>query len=165
MRMSSRAPAAVTMEHQPRDIVHIRDLPDAVARAIRTALTKHDGDILAFLPGMAEIRRAQSALEGCGALVLPLHGDLSPADQDRALRPADGRRAVLATSIAETSLTGPGVRIGADGGWRRVPRLDPSTGLTRLATVRISRAAAEQRAGRAGREAPGVALRVWAAGL
>jgi ATP-dependent helicase HrpB len=114
---------------------------------------------------MAEIRRAQSALEGCGALVLPLHGDLPPADQDRALRPAEGRRVVLATSIAETSLTVPGVRIVVDGGWRRAPRLDPSTGLTRLATVRISRAAAEQRAGRAGREAPGVAIRLWSTAL
>ena len=97
--------------------------------------------------------------------MLPLHGDLPPADQDRALRPADGRRVVLATSIAETSLTVPGVRIVVDGGWRRAPRLDPSTGLTRLATVRISRAAAEQRAGRAGREAPGVAIRLWSTAL
>ena len=85
---------------------------------------------------MAEIRRTQAALEGCGALVLPLHGDLPPAEQDRALRPAEGRRVVLATSIAETSLTVPGVRIVVDGGWRRAPRLDPSTGLTRLATLR-----------------------------
>src|SRR6185312_9874423 len=114
-----------------------------------------------FLPGMAEIRRTQASLEGCGALVLPLHGDLPPTDQDRALRPAETRRVVLATSIAETSLTVPGVRIVVDGGWRRAPRLDPGTGLTRLATLRISRAAAEQRAGRAGREAPGVAIRLW----
>ena len=142
-----------------------RDLPDAVARAVRAALAEHAGDILAFLPGMAEIRRTQAALEGCGALVLPLHGDLPPADQDRALRPAETRRVVLATSIAETSLTVPGVRIVVDGGWRRAPRLDPSTGLTRLTTVRISRAAAEQRAGRAGREAPGVAIRLWSPAL
>ena len=96
-----------------------------MARAVRAALAEHDGDILAFLPGMAEIRRTQAALEGCGALVLPLHGDLPPAEQDRALRPAEGRRVVLATSIAETSLTVPGVRIVVDGGWRRAPRLDP----------------------------------------
>ena len=114
---------------------------------------------------MAEIRRTQAALEGCGALVLPLHGDLPPAEQDRALRPAEGRRVVLATSIAETSLTVPGVRIVVDGGWRRAPRLDPATGLTRLTTLRISRAAAEQRAGRAGREAPGVAIRLWSTAL
>ena len=155
----------VTIEHQSRDIAHIRDLPDAVARAIRAALTKHDGDILAFLPGMAEIRRTQSALEDCGALVLPLHGDLPPPEQDRALRPAETRRIVLATSIAETSLTVPGVRIVVDGGWRRAPRLDTATGLTRLTTVRISRAAADQRAGRAGREAPGTAIRLWSPAL
>jgi ATP-dependent helicase HrpB len=155
----------VTVEHQPRDIGHIRELPEAVAQAIRGALAKHAGDILAFLPGMAEIRRAQSALEGCGALVLPLHGDLPPSEQDRALRPAESRRVVLATSIAETSLTVPGVRIVVDGGWRRSPRLDTATGLTRLTTVRISRAAADQRAGRAGREAPGTAIRVWSPAL
>lgn len=155
----------VAIEHAPRDIPHPRDLPEAVARTIRAALSSHAGDILAFLPGMAEIRRTQSALEGCAALVLPLHGDLPPAEQDRALRPADGRRVVLATSIAETSLTVPGVRIVIDGGFRRSPRLDPATGLTRLATIRISRAAADQRAGRAGREAPGTAWRVWSAAL
>uniref|UniRef100_UPI00131CE909 DEAD/DEAH box helicase n=1 Tax=Acidisphaera sp. L21 TaxID=1641851 RepID=UPI00131CE909 len=140
----------VAVQHSKRDIASPRDLPGAVAGAIRDALAMHEGDILAFLPGMGEIRRAQSALEGCGALVLPLHGDLPIAEQDRALRPAEGRRVVLATSIAETSLTVPGVRIVVDGGWRRTPRLDPATGLTRLATLRISRAAAEQRAGRAG---------------
>ena len=155
----------VTVEHAKKDVPAVRDLPDAMARAIRQALADHDGDILAFLPGMGEIRRTQSALDRCGALVLPLHGDLPPAEQDRALRPAEGRRVVLATSIAETSLTVPGVRIVVDGGWRRAPRLDPATGLTRLATVRISRAAADQRAGRAGREAPGVAIRLWSPAL
>jgi ATP-dependent helicase HrpB len=155
----------VTVEHSKTDIPHIRDLSDAVAKAIRAALAKHQGDILAFLPGMAEIRRTQNALDGCGALVLPLHGDLPPAEQDRALRPAETRRVVLATSIAETSLTVPGVRIVVDGGWRRTPRLDPATGLTRLTTARISRAAAAQRAGRAGREAPGTAIRVWSPAL
>jgi ATP-dependent helicase HrpB len=155
----------VTVEHLPRDIPHVRDLSDAVARAIRAALAQHQGDILAFLPGMAEIRRTQSALDGCGALVLPLHGDLPPAEQDRALRPAETRRVVLATSIAETSLTVPGVRIVVDGGWRRTPRLDTATGLTRLATARISRAAADQRAGRAGREGSGVAIRVWSSAM
>ncbi len=155
----------VTIQHAARDIAHPRDLPDATARAIRAALADHQGDILAFLPGMAEIRRAEAALQGCGALVLPLHGELPPDAQDRALRPADTRRVVLATSIAETSLTVPGVRIVVDGGWRRAPRLDPGTGLTRLTTLRISRAAAEQRAGRAGREAPGVAIRLWSTAL
>lgn len=155
----------VTVTHSTRDIAQTRDLPDAVARAIRGALAAHDGDILAFLPGMGEIRRAQSALDGCGALVLPLHGDLPPGEQDRALQPADRRRVVLATSIAETSLTVPGVRIVVDGGFRRTPRMDAATGLTRLATLRISRAAAEQRAGRAGREGPGFAIRLWSQAL
>jgi ATP-dependent helicase HrpB len=155
----------VATSHAGRDLPGPRELPDAMARAVRSALTENDGDILAFLPGMAEIRRTQAALDGCGALVLPLHGDLPPAEQDRALQPAAQRRVVLATSIAETSLTVPGVRIVVDGGWRRAPRLDPSTGLTRLTTLRISRAAAEQRAGRAGREAPGVAIRLWSSAL
>ena len=153
----------VEIRHAARDLASPRDLPDALARAVRSALAEHQGDILAFLPGMGEIRRAQAALEGCGALVLPLHGELPPADQDRALRPAETRRVVLATSIAETSLTVPGVRIVIDGGWRRAPRLDAGSGLTRLTTLRISRAAADQRAGRAGREGPGVAIRLWTA--
>lgn len=159
----------VAIEYAPRDLPGPRELPDAVARAVRSALAAHPGDVLAFLPGMAEIRRAQAALAsapgGCGALVLPLHGDLPPAEQDRALRPAEGRRVVLATSVAETSLTVPGVRIVVDGGWRRAPRLDPATGLARLVTLRISRAAADQRAGRAGREAPGIAVRLWTEAL
>ncbi len=151
----------VDITHAARDLAHIRDLPDTMARAIRGALAQHEGDILAFLPGMAEIRRTQAALHGAPALILALHGDLPPAEQDRALRPAEGRRVVLATSIAETSLTVPGVRIVIDGGFRRAPRLDSATGLTRLETLRISRAAADQRAGRAGREAPGIAIRLW----
>ena len=155
----------VVQRHAARDIASPRDLPDAMARAVRAALAEHAGDILAFLPGMGEIRRTEQALAGCGALVLPLHGELPPAEQDRALRAAAGRRVVLATSIAETSLTVPGVRVVIDGGWRRAPRLDAATGLTRLATLRISRAAAEQRAGRAGREAPGVAVRLWTPAL
>lgn len=153
----------VDTHHAKTDIAMPRDLPAAMAAAIRQALANHEGDILAFLPGMGEIRRAEAALSGCGAADLPLHGELPPAEQDRALRPTDGRRVVLSTSIAETSLTVPGVRIVIDGGWRRVPKLDPATGLTRLVTVRVSRAAADQRAGRAGREAPGVAIRLWTA--
>jgi ATP-dependent helicase HrpB len=155
----------VTVEHAKRDLPSPRDLPDAVARAVRGALAAYDGDVLAFLPGMAEIRRAEAALAGCGALVLPLHGDLPAEAQDLALRPAATRRVVLASSIAETSLTVPGVRIVVDGGWRRAPRLDPASLLPRLATVRISRAAADQRAGRAGREGTGVAIRLWTVAL
>jgi len=151
----------VEIRHAARDLANARDLPEAMARAIRGALTEAPGDILAFLPGMGEIRRTETALDGLGAAVLPLHGDLPPAIQDLALRPAEGRRVVLATAIAETSLTVPGVRIVIDGGFRRAPRFDPASGLTRLATERVSRAAADQRAGRAGREAPGLAIRLW----
>jgi len=155
----------VEMKHAARDIPSAKELPEAAARAVREALVAHGGDILVFLPGMAEIRRTQNALEGCPALVLPLHGDLSPEAQDLALREHEKRRVVLATSIAETSLTVPGVRIVIDGGFRRSPRLDSATGLTRLATLRISRAAATQRAGRAGRQGPGVAIRLWTEAL
>ncbi len=153
----------VEVRHATRDIAAVRDLPDAMARAIRAVLAEAEGDILAFLPGMGDIRRTEQALRDCGALVLALHGDLPPAEQDTALRPADRRRIVLATSIAETSLTVPGVRIVVDGGYRKSPRLDAGAGLTRLETLRISRAAADQRAGRAGREAPGIAVRLWTA--
>ena len=155
----------IAIQHAHRDISSARDLPEACAHAIRAALAAHQGDILAFLPGMGEIRRTEQALGNCGALVLPLHGELPPAEQDRALRASENRRVVLATSIAETSLTVPGVRIVVDGGFRRTPRLDSATGLTRLETLRISRAAADQRAGRAGREAPGVAIRLWTVAL
>jgi ATP-dependent helicase HrpB len=151
----------VEVRHAARDIQNSRDLPEMMARAIRGALSEAPGDILAFLPGMGEIRRTEAALEGIDALVLPLHGDLPPAAQDLALRPAQGRRVVLATSIAETSLTVPGVRIVIDGGFRRAPRFDTASGLTRLMTERVSRAVADQRSGRAGREAPGLAIRLW----
>jgi ATP-dependent helicase HrpB len=155
----------VEIRHSPRDIAQARDLPEAMARAIRATLAEAPGDILAFLPGMGEIRRTEAALDGIDAAVLPLHGDLPPAAQDLALRPAQGRRVVLATAIAETSLTVPGVRIVIDGGFRRSPRFDPASGLARLATERVSRAAADQRAGRAGREAPGLAIRLWTAAV
>ncbi len=151
-----------------RDIAALRDLPEAMARLIRIALAEQpEGDVLAFLPGVGEIRRVQQALADAGtdAVLLPLHGELPPAEQDLVLRPAPPgmrrRHVVLATSIAETSLTVPGVRIVVDGGWRRAPRLDAGSGLSRLETMRISRAAAAQRSGRAGREAPGVGYRLW----
>ena len=151
----------VEVRHAARDLANLRDLPAAMARAIRNALAEAPGDILAFLPGIAEIRRTETALEGIEAKVLPLHGDLPPATQDLALRPAQTRRVVLATAIAETSLTVPGVRIVIDGGYRRAPRYVPASGLTLLTTERVSRAVADQRSGRAGREAPGLAIRLW----
>ncbi|MBE9603849.1 ATP-dependent helicase HrpB [Acetobacteraceae bacterium H6797] len=151
----------VEIEHRARDLKEPRELADAMAGTIRQALREHPGDVLAFLPGWGEIRRTMERLSGIEADVLPLHGELPPAEQDRALQPGPRRKVVLATSIAETSLTVPGVRIVVDGGFRRAPKLDPASGLTRLVTIRVSKATAEQRAGRAGRTAPGVAIRLW----
>ncbi len=136
--------------------------PEAtVASAVRKALSEGDGDVLAFLPGAGEIARTSALLSSLDADVLPLHGRLSAARQDEALRPRDRRRVVLATAVAESSLTVPGVRAVVDSGLARVPRVDHRRGLAGLATVRVSAAVAEQRAGRAGREAPGRAYRCW----
>ena len=141
----------------------------AVAVAVRRALEREDGSVLAFLPGAGEIRRTLELLRD-GALprdvrLHPLYGDLSPEAQDAAIAPAAAgeRKVVLATSIAETSLTIDGVRVVIDSGVARVPRFSPRTGMTRLETVRVSRASADQRCGRAGRTAPGVCYRLWAA--
>jgi ATP-dependent helicase HrpB len=138
--------------------------PAAVARAVRAALADGDGDVLAFLPGVGEIRRTAAALAGVDADVRPLHGRLPPAEQDAALRPGPRRRVVLATAVAESSLTVPGVRAVVDSGLARVPRTDHRRGLAGLVTVRVSAAVAEQRAGRAGREAPGRVYRCWPEG-
>ncbi len=126
------------------------------------------GDILVFLPGLREIRRVHAGLEASiAADIFELHGSLSLEEQRRVLRPAgaatDGRprRVILATSIAETSLTVPGVRAVVDAGWSRISRFHPRTGMDRLVTERVSAASADQRRGRAGREAPGRCLRVW----
>ncbi|MGW3997968.1 ATP-dependent RNA helicase [Amycolatopsis sp. NPDC004772] len=133
-----------------------------VARAVRTALSSGEGDVLAFLPGAGEIARTKGLLPLSDVDVLPLHGRLSAAHQDDALRPRDRRRVVLATAVAESSLTVPGVRAVVDSGLARVPRVDHRRGLPGLATVRVSAAVAAQRSGRAGREAPGRAYRCWA---
>ncbi|HUF34725.1 MAG TPA: ATP-dependent helicase HrpB [Gemmatimonadales bacterium] len=137
----------------------------AAAAAVRDIMAGEPGDVLVFLPGTGEIRRAEAMLAGLDAEVIALHGNLPPEAQDRAIRPAPpGRRkVVLGTSIAETSLTIEGVRIVVDAGWSRVPRYSPRTGMTRLATVRVSRASADQRRGRAGRLGPGLCLRLWSA--
>jgi ATP-dependent helicase HrpB len=140
-----------------------RQVVDAILQAMRS----DTGSVLAFLPGAAEIRRAETQLRERLADpevdVAPLHGSLDAAAQDRAIAPAaTGRRKiVLATSIAETSLTIEGVRIVVDCGLARVPHYEPDVGLTRLETVRVSRAAADQRRGRAGRTEPGVCCRLW----
>jgi ATP-dependent helicase HrpB len=138
-----------------------------MADAIATALRADPGSVLAFLPGAAEIRRTQNFLaeriHDAGVEIVPLFGALDAAVQDRAIAPAPkgSRKVVLATSIAETSLTIEGVRIVVDSGLARVPRYEPDIGLTRLETVRASRAAVDQRRGRAGRTEPGVCYRLW----
>jgi ATP-dependent helicase HrpB len=130
-----------------------------VARATRRALSESDGDVLVFLPGVAEISRVRSMLSGVN--VVTLHGRLSSDAQDSALRQGNEQRVVLATAVAESSLTVPGVRAVVDSGLARVPRVDHRRGLPGLATVRVSMAVADQRAGRAGREGPGHVYRCW----
>jgi ATP-dependent helicase HrpB len=157
----------------PVDVRHVarrseQRLEGAVAAVVRTALAQEQGSVLAFLPGAGEIRRTLEVLDGAlppDVQLFPLYGDLPPDRQDAAIAPASAgaRKVVLATSIAETSLTIEGIRVVIDGGVARVPRFSPRSGMTRLETVRVSRASAEQRAGRAGRTAPGVCYRLWAA--
>lgn len=158
----------------PVEIFH-RDRPgderveDAVASTILRTLTEEKGSILAFLPGQAEIRRVAERLQGRigpDTLLAPLYGMLGQAEQDAAIQPAKPgmRKIVLSTSIAETSITIDGVRVVIDSGLQRLPVFEPSTGITRLETVRVSKASADQRAGRAGRTEPGIAIRLWHAG-
>uniref|UniRef100_UPI0010C7681B DEAD/DEAH box helicase n=1 Tax=Nocardioides dongxiaopingii TaxID=2576036 RepID=UPI0010C7681B len=132
---------------------------DHVAATVRRALAEQPGDVLAFLPGVGEVADVVRRLGGLDADVLELHGRLDARDQDRALTPGPRRRVVVATSVAESSLTVPGVRSVVDAGLARRPQTDHRRGLAGLVTVRVSRAAADQRAGRAGREAPGAAYR------
>ncbi len=156
----------------PVEIRHLsRPMPDrfeaGVASAITRVLKEEGGSVLVFLPGGAEIRRVARMLEearlGADVSLAPLYGDLAPGAQDEALlpSPAGRRKVVLATSIAETSLTIEGIRIVIDGGLMRMPRYEPGSGMTRLATIRVSQASANQRSGRAGRLEPGIAYRLW----
>jgi ATP-dependent helicase HrpB len=144
-----------------------KPLPELMAAAVRDAIRDDLGDILCFLPGQAEIRRTQEALLARsdaldGAEVMILHGELAADAQDAVLRPASRvRRVILSTAIAETSLTIDGVRTVVDGGRSREPRFDPRSGMTHLTTVSVSKDAAEQRKGRAGRTAPGRCTRLW----
>lgn len=131
-----------------------------VARTVESAYAGSDGDLLVFLPGVAEIERVRSLISAPGADVLPLHGRLGAAQQDAALSPGSRRRVVLSTSLAESSLTVPGVRVVVDASLAREPRLDAARGISQLATVPASRARLEQRAGRAARLGPGTAVRV-----
>src|SRR5690606_939724 len=144
-----------------------RRIEDEVTDAVVAALGAEAGSLLVFLPGQGEIRRVAEMLAARirdpGVDIAPLYGTLERAEQDRAIAPSPpGRRkVVLATSIAETSLTIAGVRVVIDSGLARVPRYEPDIGLTRLETVRVSRASADQRRGRAGRTEPGVCYRLW----
>jgi len=155
----------------PVEITHFparRDeaLEPQARRAVEQALAQHPGDVLVFLPGQREIARVQAALEGVldpAVQVLPLHGELPLEQQTRVLQPdAQGhRRVVLATNVAESSVTLPGVRVVVDAGLAREPAYDPNSGFSRLETATISQASADQRAGRAGRVASGWAYRLW----
>ncbi|MEV6266757.1 ATP-dependent helicase HrpB [Kribbella sp. NPDC051936] len=136
-------------------------LLDHVAAVVERAWTENDGDILVFVPGEAEINGVTRRLAGRN--VLPLFGRQSRAEQDRALAPTATRRVVVTTSVAESSLTVPGIRVVVDSGLAREPRTDQSRGLGALVTRRVSRSSADQRAGRAGREAPGRVYRCWSA--
>ena len=150
------------LDRMPQD-----QIEPVVTSAVLRAVAEEEGDILVFLPGAAEIHRVAEGLNranlGENVRVMPLYGNLSQAEQERAIEPsAPGRRKiVLATSIAETSLTIEGVRVVVDSGLMRVPRFSPQSGMTRLATVPVSRASADQRRGRAGRLGPGVCYRLW----
>jgi ATP-dependent helicase HrpB len=150
------------LSRDPRERVE-----DAATRAVLSALSNEIGSLLVFLPGQGEIRRVEERLaervHDPAVILAPLYGALDPRAQDLAIEPAPAgrRKVVLATSIAETSLTIEGVRMVIDAGLARVPRYDPASGLTRLETVRVSRAAADQRRGRAGRLEPGVCYRLW----
>jgi len=164
------APLITTRGRQfPVEVNYLKTEPqgrlhDTTSAAVIRALSQTEGDILVFLPGAGEIRRCEKLLQerlGPEIMVAVLYGDLPFAAQERAIVPADRRKVVLATNIAETSLTIEGVRVVVDTGYSRQLRYDPSTGLNRLEIMRISAASAEQRAGRAGRVAPGVCFRLW----
>lgn len=157
--------------------VDIRYLPtepqgrieEICTRAVLRALKETQGDVLVFLPGSGEIRRCKGLLEAQeglpDVLLCPLYGELSFAEQERAILPGSKRKVVLATNLAETSLTIEGVRVVIDSGWARRPRFDAGRGLPGLELARISRASAEQRSGRAGRLGPGVCYRLWTQGV
>ncbi len=155
----------VRIEHPPARTQE--SIEHQLARVVRQALDENDGDVLAFLPGRREIARVQAVLTQTlvhdDVEVLALHGELSLAEQQAALAPAEAgmRRVVLATNVAESSITLPGIRAVIDAGLAREPRFDPNSGFTRLETVAISQASADQRAGRAGRVAAGTAYRLW----
>ena len=147
----------------PTDIEYAPDEP--IDAAVRNVLARNDGQVLCFLPGAPEIERTRRALEAAGVAqdveVLPLHGAVDGETQDRVLRPSTRRRVILATNIAETSLTVPGVRTVVDTGLHKVARYDGARGIDSLSLERVSQDAADQRAGRAARLGPGFVRRLW----
>ncbi|MGZ4089997.1 MAG: ATP-dependent helicase HrpB, partial [Bacteroidia bacterium] len=154
----------------PVEIIYTNDsdetlLPELTARTVMRAVNEHEGDILVFLPGEGEIKKCAELLSGQlpGFSTHPLYGQLTQQEQQRAIMPdkSGKRKIVLATSIAETSLTIEGIRIVVDSGFKRTSRFDPGSGLSRLETIRISKDSADQRAGRAGRLSSGVCYRMW----
>jgi ATP-dependent helicase HrpB len=161
--ISEGRPHPVEVRYEPR--TPDQPWPVAVAAAVERLLKRSDGDVLAFLPGMGEIRAAERELrplaDRLGLAVLPLHGDLPAEQQDAALLPLDRRKVVLATNVAETSVTVEGVTGVVDTGLARVLTFDPHVGLDRLEVTPISKASADQRAGRAGRTWAGVCVRLW----
>ncbi|MDT8440236.1 MAG: ATP-dependent helicase HrpB [Desulfuromonadales bacterium] len=154
----------VTIDHLPQ--YALLPAAEATAAGVRHALAAACGDILAFLPGAGEIARCGELLHDLADTIdlRPLHGSLRFADQEAAIVPGPRRRVVLATNVAETSLTIEGIGVVVDSGWEKRPRFDPGRGSTRLEATRISRASAEQRTGRAGRLGPGQCYRLWSAG-
>jgi len=162
----------IDTRYLPDDARHHSSGPQAahVAAVLRRVLAEEEGSVLVFLPGVADIKRVERLLQEnavpADVTVAPLYGDLGIDAQERAIRPvpAGHRKVVLATAIAETSLTIEGVRVVIDSGWARAPRFDPMSGMTRLVTTRVSRASADQRRGRAGRLGPGVCYRLWSEG-
>lgn len=150
----------IDIEYRPRPAK--TPWPAAAAAAVASVLSRTPGDVLVFLPGLGEIRATASMLDGGDALVLPLHGELPPAEQDRALAKHDRRKVVLATNVAEASVTVEGVTCVVDTGLARVSGYDAAVGMDRLELQPVPRASADQRAGRAGRLQPGLCVRLWA---
>jgi ATP-dependent helicase HrpB len=157
-------PVQIEYTHLPRNST--RPVWDAAAEQVRRVLSEEaEGDILVFMPGSYEIMRTIGAVrnlpESGGVDILPLYGELPPEEQDRAVKPSPGRKVIVATNVAETSLTIPGVRAVVDAGLARIARFDPHRGIDTLLVEPVSQASAEQRAGRAGRTGPGRCIRLW----
>jgi ATP-dependent helicase HrpB len=157
-------PVQIEYTHLPRNST--RPIWDAAAEQVRRVLREEsEGDILVFMPGSYEIMRTIGAVrnlpESGGVDILPLYGELPPEEQDRAVKPSPGRKVIVATNVAETSLTIPGVRAVVDAGLARIARFDPHRGIDTLLVEPVSQASAEQRAGRAGRTGPGRCIRLW----